>query len=151
LIIRHLFEVEHVHGPAEPIGRVQLGTPPPGIWTFVPHETILTRSRMRTMLSSRTDPLCLVFSAGGALSRRNGIVGEQSARPSPRRARTPRLTRGPTIPFLDRRLRGRARPLRYLLSARVRPEKRTDLMRALEKGRFGEGFPYGNLGDVLCN
>jgi hypothetical protein len=40
--------------------------------------------------------------------------------------------------------------LRYLLSARVRPEKRTDLLRALEEGRFGAGFPYGDLGEMLC-
>jgi hypothetical protein len=40
--------------------------------------------------------------------------------------------------------------LRYLLSARVRPEKRAELLRALEEGRFGEGFPYGDLGETLC-
>jgi hypothetical protein len=40
--------------------------------------------------------------------------------------------------------------LRYLLSARVWPEKRTELLRALEEGRFGAGFPFGDLGEVLC-
>ncbi|MBV8314136.1 MAG: hypothetical protein JOZ53_04300 [Planctomycetaceae bacterium] len=40
--------------------------------------------------------------------------------------------------------------MRYLLSARVRPEKRTELLRALEEGRFGAGFPFGDLGEVLC-
>jgi hypothetical protein len=39
--------------------------------------------------------------------------------------------------------------LRYLLSARVWPEKRTELLRALEEGRFGAGFPFGDLGEVL--
>jgi hypothetical protein len=40
--------------------------------------------------------------------------------------------------------------MRYLLGARVRPEKRTGLLHALENGSFGEGFPYGDLGKVLC-
>ena len=40
--------------------------------------------------------------------------------------------------------------MRYLLSARVRPEKRAELYRALEEGRFGAGFPYGDLGEMLC-
>lgn len=40
--------------------------------------------------------------------------------------------------------------MRYLLSARVRPEKRTELLRALEEGCFGAGFPFGDLGEVLC-
>jgi hypothetical protein len=39
--------------------------------------------------------------------------------------------------------------LRYLLSARVRPERRSELLSALEEGRFGDGFPYGDLGEVL--
>src|SRR5512142_2570502 len=39
--------------------------------------------------------------------------------------------------------------LRYLLSARVGPGKRGDLLRALEAGRLGAGFPYGDLGEVL--
>jgi hypothetical protein len=39
--------------------------------------------------------------------------------------------------------------MRYLLSARVRPEKRGELLEALQDGRFGAGFPYGDLGDVL--
>jgi hypothetical protein len=40
--------------------------------------------------------------------------------------------------------------LRYLLSARVKPEKRAELLQALEEGRFGAGFPYGDLGEMLC-
>jgi hypothetical protein len=39
--------------------------------------------------------------------------------------------------------------MRYILGARVRPDRRADLLRALEEGRFAEGFPYGDLGDVL--
>jgi hypothetical protein len=41
--------------------------------------------------------------------------------------------------------------MRYLLSARVRPERREELLRALEEGRFSEGFPFGDLGEVLCS
>lgn len=40
--------------------------------------------------------------------------------------------------------------MRYILGARVRPERRPDLLRALENGSFGRGFPYGDLGEVLC-
>jgi hypothetical protein len=40
--------------------------------------------------------------------------------------------------------------MRYLLSARVRPEKRCELLDAIERRRFGEGFPYGDLGETLC-
>src|SRR5438270_12636532 len=40
--------------------------------------------------------------------------------------------------------------MRYLLGARVRPEKKRALLRALAEGRFGEGFPYGDLGEMLC-
>jgi hypothetical protein len=40
--------------------------------------------------------------------------------------------------------------MRYILGARVRPERRPDLLRALEDGSFGRGFPYGDLGEVLC-
>jgi hypothetical protein len=40
--------------------------------------------------------------------------------------------------------------MRYLLAARVKPERRADLLRALEDGTFGRGFPYGDLGGVLC-
>jgi hypothetical protein len=40
--------------------------------------------------------------------------------------------------------------MRYLLGAKVRPGARADLLRALEDGRFGEGFPYGDLGEMLC-
>lgn len=40
--------------------------------------------------------------------------------------------------------------MRYLLAARVRPGRRADLLRALEDGSFGEGFPYGDLGEMLC-
>jgi len=32
----------------------------------------------------------------------------------------------------------------------VKPERRADLLRALEDGTFGEGFSYGDLGEVLC-
>jgi hypothetical protein len=39
--------------------------------------------------------------------------------------------------------------LRYLLAARVRPERRAELLRSLEEGRFGDGFPYGDLGETL--
>jgi hypothetical protein len=39
--------------------------------------------------------------------------------------------------------------MRYLLSATVRPEKRSELLAVLDDGRFGEGFPYGDLGTVL--
>ena len=39
--------------------------------------------------------------------------------------------------------------MRYLLSARVRPEKRAELLMAIDEGRFGDGFPYGDLGSVL--
>jgi hypothetical protein len=40
--------------------------------------------------------------------------------------------------------------MRYILGARVRPERRAELLRALENGTFGVGFPYGDLGEVLC-
>ena len=40
--------------------------------------------------------------------------------------------------------------MRYLLSAKVRPEKREELLAAIADGRFGEGFRYGDLGSVLC-
>jgi hypothetical protein len=40
--------------------------------------------------------------------------------------------------------------MRYLLSARVRPERRRELLEAIEAGRLGEGFPYGDLGETLC-
>ncbi len=40
--------------------------------------------------------------------------------------------------------------MRYLLSARVRPEKQRELLEAIEQSRFGEGFPYGDLGETLC-
>ena len=39
--------------------------------------------------------------------------------------------------------------MRYILGARVRPERRADLLRALVDGTFGRGFPYGDLGEVL--
>jgi hypothetical protein len=41
--------------------------------------------------------------------------------------------------------------MRYVLKARVRPQRRTELLKALEQGRFGAGFPYGDLGEVLCS
>ena len=40
--------------------------------------------------------------------------------------------------------------MRYILGARLRPERRAELLRALEDGSFGRGFPYGDLGEVLC-
>src|SRR3954466_1265087 len=40
--------------------------------------------------------------------------------------------------------------MRYLLGARVKPGRAADLLRALEAGTFGDGFPYGDLGEVLC-
>jgi hypothetical protein len=40
--------------------------------------------------------------------------------------------------------------MRYLLAARVRPEMRSTLLRALMDRSFGCGFPYGDLGEVLC-
>jgi hypothetical protein len=40
--------------------------------------------------------------------------------------------------------------MRYILGARVRPGRRAELLRALEGGTFGDGFPYGDLGAVLC-
>jgi hypothetical protein len=40
--------------------------------------------------------------------------------------------------------------MRYLVSARVRPGRRAELLAALEEGRFSEGFPYGDLGEVLA-
>jgi hypothetical protein len=41
--------------------------------------------------------------------------------------------------------------MRYIMGARVRPDRRAELLEALENGRFGEGFPYGDLGEVLCS
>jgi hypothetical protein len=40
--------------------------------------------------------------------------------------------------------------MRYLVSAKVRPEKRAELLKAINEQQFGEGFPYGDLGEVLC-
>jgi hypothetical protein len=40
--------------------------------------------------------------------------------------------------------------MRYLLGARVKPGRQADLLRALEAGTFGEGFPCGDLGEMLC-
>ena len=39
--------------------------------------------------------------------------------------------------------------MRYLLAARVRQDRHGDLLTALEAGTFGEGFPYGDLGEML--
>jgi hypothetical protein len=39
--------------------------------------------------------------------------------------------------------------MRYLLGARIKPGRRAELLRALEDGTFGAGFPYGDLGEVL--
>lgn len=39
--------------------------------------------------------------------------------------------------------------MRYLLSARVRPGRRAELLEAIESGSFGRGFPYGDLGETL--
>jgi hypothetical protein len=41
--------------------------------------------------------------------------------------------------------------MRYIMGARVRPDRRAELLEALENGRFGDGFPYGDLGEVLCS
>ncbi len=40
--------------------------------------------------------------------------------------------------------------MRYLLSAKVKPEGKARLLLALESGSFGAGFPYGDLGEMLC-
>ena len=40
--------------------------------------------------------------------------------------------------------------MRYLISARVKPERRAELLDAIESGSFGRGFPYGDLGETLC-
>jgi hypothetical protein len=40
--------------------------------------------------------------------------------------------------------------MRYLLAARIRPDAKADLLKALEDGSFGDGFPYGDLGKVIC-
>ena len=40
--------------------------------------------------------------------------------------------------------------MRYQLGASVKPGRAADLLRALEAGTFGDGFPYGDLGEVLC-
>jgi hypothetical protein len=40
--------------------------------------------------------------------------------------------------------------VRYLLAAKVQPERRADLLRTLEDGSFGRGFPYGDLGAMIC-
>lgn len=40
--------------------------------------------------------------------------------------------------------------MRYLLSARIQPEKKAELLCALEQGTFGRGFPFGDLGEMLC-
>jgi hypothetical protein len=39
--------------------------------------------------------------------------------------------------------------MRYILGAKVRSERRNDLLRSLEEGTFGKGFPYGDLSEVL--
>jgi len=36
-----------------------------------------------------------------------------------------------------------------MLAAKVRPEKQNELRAALANGRFGAGFPYGDLGEFL--
>ncbi len=41
--------------------------------------------------------------------------------------------------------------MRYLLGAKVRPDRSADLLQALEAGTFSKGFPYGDLGEVLCS
>jgi hypothetical protein len=40
--------------------------------------------------------------------------------------------------------------MRYLVSAKVRPGKTEELLAAIEKKSFGKEFPYGDLGEVLC-
>ena len=39
--------------------------------------------------------------------------------------------------------------MRYILAAKVRPEKQSALQTALANGSFGAGFPYGDLGECL--
>lgn len=41
--------------------------------------------------------------------------------------------------------------MRYLLGAKVKPDRKAELLLALNNGTFGEGFPYGDLGKVLCS
>lgn len=41
--------------------------------------------------------------------------------------------------------------MRYLLGAKVRPDRGAELLRALDGGTFGEGFPYGDLGEMLLS
>jgi hypothetical protein len=41
--------------------------------------------------------------------------------------------------------------VRYLLGASLRRERRDDLLRAVEDGSFGKGFPYGDLAETLCS
>jgi hypothetical protein len=41
--------------------------------------------------------------------------------------------------------------MRYMLGAKVRPDRGAELLRALEGGTFGEGFPYGDLGEMLLS
>jgi hypothetical protein len=40
--------------------------------------------------------------------------------------------------------------MRCVRAAKIRPEAKVDLLRALEDGSFGDGFPYGDLGTVIC-
>lgn len=40
--------------------------------------------------------------------------------------------------------------MRYLLGAGVKPGRRAELLRVLEIGTFGDGFSYGDLGEILC-
>jgi hypothetical protein len=40
--------------------------------------------------------------------------------------------------------------MRYLVSARMPSDRRAELLRALEEGRLSDGFPYGDLGEVLA-
>jgi hypothetical protein len=39
--------------------------------------------------------------------------------------------------------------MRYIVGARVRHERQAELLRVLEEGSFGRGFPYGDLGALL--
>jgi hypothetical protein len=39
--------------------------------------------------------------------------------------------------------------MRSLLGARIKPGRAAELLRSLEAGTFGEGFPYGDLGEML--
>src|SRR4051812_44349305 len=79
----------------------------------------------------------------GPETRRHDEPDVHAARGYPGRADAPPYN-DPEAEFFEER-----GCMRYLLGARVRPGRRAELLRALEAGTFGEGFPYGDLGEVL--